>query len=286
MQNEKEQQPGPSNRKSKLKDSDDVKNNNNTIATNRLSASSNTSKLKKKKIKKTKKRRNENSSRRTSTSIDQPLRYKIQIREKGVQPSNSIRNIVPSQTLPIRRKRKENPSHFQRIIVHQVEETNSDRDHHDAVDFYYRSTAYSHHQESLSHLRKHAVQSQSRKLFIDKSKHQSDTDTSLTSPNKHERCKKCLERHNTNSCVMSDDFSGLLLKTDWLTLVQPSAVPKKKVFTEPRHQWLVDLEESSKVDKRKLLEDSQHGLFCCFPFMKLKFTSKREREYINFYLRN
>jgi hypothetical protein len=56
----------------------------------------------------------------------------------------------------------------------------------------------------------------------------------------------------------------------------------------PRSDWLVDLEENTKVDLEKVAAEkfSKEREVCCFPFNTFRIFSKRDMKVVDFYRKN
>ncbi|KAG5680074.1 hypothetical protein PVAND_009601 [Polypedilum vanderplanki] len=233
------------------------------------------SQQKKQQVKKKRKKRRaliDTKTRASSTSY----RYRIPTSQsQGIQPSHSVRRIVSPTSMP---KDSEN-SVQRRFVVHRPESLNScERDHNDAVDFYYRSTLYSHHLESLSKIKKLHLSS----TDLDKFSKSRMSTSSL--PVSYRWCRRCFDKHLSSvcDCAFRESFS---LLGDWGKIIEPGSFERK---VDSRIQWLTALEESSEINKQKFFDDEieSKSALCCFPFMKFTMFSKREKEYINFYLNN
>jgi hypothetical protein len=230
---------------------------------------------KNKKKKKKNKRQNTERPRASSFSTG----YRMPWSTKETQKSHSIRKIVPPRLF----SSIETETPQKRYVVHQPESSSSERDHHEAVDFYYRSTLYSHHLESLSKL-KISLLGRNRS---DERRERIST-LSLPPPQqppfKTVRCRSCLNTHASSLC--ESDFDERT-STDFVKYMQPNYYDRKN-SVESRLKWLTDMEESNKINKQKFLDDEieEKSALCCFPFKKYALISKREKKYMRFYLNN
>lgn len=228
-------------------------------------------------LRKSEEYKRKNSEKRRNSSSDQILRYKIPKRiSSGPQQSRSIRNLVPLKPIP------EKQPEVRRIrILFDEPSTSSDRDHHDAVEFYNRSTAYHYTRESLLNLR-----GPERKRNGRKDRTQSDDSSSSKRSTHHvRRCVGCFQVKDHCICD-TDGVHHRPAQSDWMVMVKP-VIDEPKVFTTPRLTWLQNLEETSKVDKPKLVEKSFKGReLCCFPFSTFNIFMKQKVSEVDYYLKN
>lgn len=211
--------------------------------------------------------------RRFSPS-EYPSRYKIAPRQDRPQRSHSVRNIVPQST-PEPKKPVKPP----RKRLEFDEPTTADRDHHEAVDFYNRSTPYSYTRESLVNLRKPLKNEPRSNLH-----HHRQTPAHQRLHFHLRRCNKCL--HAKNECVCGN-VSSKPLKSDWAVLVQPQ-IETPRTWVRPRTDWLSELEDKSTIDYEKLVDEkfnASREIFCC-PFNTFRIFSKRDIKTVKYYVNN
>lgn len=209
------------------------------------------------------------------SSYDITLRYKIQPRQEGTQQSHSVRRLVAAPPRPPSRDRTREKE--TRYVVHQPELSRKSHHHLDAVDFYYRSTPYGHrHRDGLNKLRHRTFrEGQTTRILVP------STGTSRLHLN---RCRNCLELLSNCVCVLKIDRPAT---SDWTTLFR-SHPERPRGFVQPRGNWLVDLEEKSKIDPEKIAQEkfNSEREICCFPFSTFKIFSKRDIEVVDFYRKN
>lgn len=212
------------------------------------------------------------ATHRRKSSAEQTLRYRIPERQQGgPQRSHSVRNLVPQSKPAEKQKAQGN------VRINEEASSSSDRDHYDAIDFYNRSTAYGYTRESLVNLRKHANGLRNH--------HQPAVDQPNLKLHAHvRRCMKCL---NVKADCICETMPEKSLMCDWAIMVQ-SEVPDKRTFTTSSLDWLEKLEEDSKVDIEKLVEDrfNPSREICCFPFFTFNIFSKRDIAEVDFYVKN
>lgn len=235
-------------------------------------------KPKKKKVEKEKKvaikegsRENSYQSHHRRSSSEQTMsRYMLPIRPTGHQRSNSVRDFLKTVEKP-----KIDKQEIPKTV--STEET-VDRDHHDAIDLYFRSTGF--HKESLSHLRKsHKKESKTWHLHRRKG---SKVVCNLDSKHNHhiKRCKNCLEPQDKCVC---DNIPHQRPQSDWMTLILPKS--DEKVYVENRLDWLEKLEKNSKFDLDEIIENKFDPSYdiCCFPFNTFRIFSRRDIDIIDYY---
>lgn len=207
-----------------------------------------------------------NTSSRRYSSIDAtPSRYKMVVRPTGMQASHTVRNMNITPNLHQRQTKIEQPK---KLVVHSPEPKT--KDEHEAADIYFRGH-HLHRRESLMNMRNHA-------RHVDIPRHRGAKGQRKSSEISAERCRNCFERIEYCICAKYKDQSPG--KSDWSVIVQPLNLFKKK-YTEPSFQWFIELENSSKVDKQKLLvrkKKAENDMWI------LPFLWKREQSTINYYL--
>lgn len=213
----------------------------------------------------------QNQQHRRKSSYDITLRYKIAPRREGLQRSNTVRQLVAApQKQPSRGRSREREK---RYVVHQPDLRSRSKHQLDAVDFYYRSTPYGHrHRDGLNYLKGITFREHKKPITLRESRLHLN------------RCRNCLEIISNCICVLRIDRPQT---SDWTTLFR-SHSQRPKGFINPRSNWLVDLEENSKINIEKLKKEkfNKSREICCFPFNTFNIFSKRDIEVVDFYCKN
>lgn len=215
------------------------------------------------------------------SSVDQTLRYRLPIRNNGPQTSHSVRNLVKP-----RGKKDHLPRSTSIRIVPSLTsvQSKSEREHNAAY-FFNKISPYFTIRESplniakpikrkLSWFRLHRISAEP--ILPRKSFHHVD------------RCRICLQIRNDCICMAEPKEplkTGSVDWSDWTILVLP--VTEQPAWDNTgRLDWLEELEEKSKINKPRMLEekfDNSREL-CCFPFNTFRIFSKRDMTTANFYL--
>ena len=213
---------------------------------------------------------------RRRSSAEQTLRYKIPPRVEGPQQSHSIRNLIPRSTSPVKKVKEI------KVHIDEPSTSSSGRDHHEAVEFYNRSTGYGYTRESLLNLRG-AIKKELP--FKNWHRHHRSPEPSTTSRLHHvRRCIECLQAKNECMCETMPPKPQM---SDWATMVTPQ-FDSPKTFTTPRLTWLNDVEKHSKIDQPKLIETkfNKSREVCCFPFGTFGIFAKQDIKTVDFYEKN
>lgn len=101
----------------------------------------------------------------------------------------------------------------------------------------------------------------------------------------YRRCNTCLQYKEKCVCHEAKQKPS---SSDWAIILQPEPQVKPKHYTEPSLSWLVELEEQSVIDKKKLIEEkfSKHQDMCCFPFNTFNLFKKKDIKMVDFYIKN
>lgn len=212
------------------------------------------------------------SQRRRSSSEQTMSRYKLNIRPAGHQRSDSLKHMIPKPAKVEKPKIEKPETQGTTAAAESI-----DRDHHAAIDAYFRSSGYT--RESLSNLRKackkesfwHLHRRRGSKVICNvDSRH-----------NYHvKRCKDCFEPQNQCKCL---NLPHKPPQSDWMTLIRPK--PEEKTFTKHRLDWLNDLEENSKIESQENVEQNFDPSkdICCFPFSTSRIYSRRNVKMMDYY---
>jgi hypothetical protein len=195
-------------------------------------------------------------------TYDGSSKYKLPARLAKAQPSHSVRRIVtPSSTPRIREKRT-------RLIIHEPEPFRSSYHHLDAVDYYYRSTAYGiRHRDDIGHLKHH---------------HKDRVKPPKPTYRPRQSCKNCLEPISSCICILGIERPP---KSDW-TVILSHRPERPWGFHKSRLEWLEKLERQSKKINIEKLADKKFNIrneICCFPFTTFWLFFKRDIECFDYY---
>lgn len=215
--------------------------------------------------------------RRVSLTEQQTLRYKVPARNEGHQQSHTVRNLVPKAI-----KQEEKPGILSRFTyAYEVDEPPPIDRGHAAVDFYNKTSPYTFNRDSLTNIRKTEKKPSRFRLFF---RAQSDYEPTHQKHHLHERrCQNCL--HLKEECVC-DALTEKTIQTDWAILTQ-RRIETPKQFTENQLNWLTDLEQNSKVNRRVLAEkkfDRERDICCC-PFNTFRIFSKQDMVDTDYYMK-
>ena len=204
------------------------------------------------------------------SSIDATLsRYRLPSKLEAIQQSHAVRKFVPAsdphiRTLPARK-----------LIVYQPEPRISDDN--DAVDIYLRTHIHQlHRRESLVNIPSHVNLTKE----LNKPKTKTDSIDQRRTSVLSESWRNCLE--SATNCTCPVHQNSIQPKSDWATLTLPTS-DRERRFTNPRFQWFLNLEKTTKVDKKRLsdqIDDAKKD------YWTLPFVWKKYRNESDYYLQN
>lgn len=234
-------------------------------------------KAKKKKTKISSEETPSQHERRVSLTEQQTLRYKVPVRIEGHQQSHTVRKLVPKAIIQEQKPRILSNINYEYI---EDEQPTVDREHA-AVDFYNRTSPYTFNRDSLANIRKTVRKPSRFRLFR---RAQSDYEPTHQKHHLHERrCPNCLQLKEECDC---DVLTEKATKTDWAVLTQ-RRIDSPKQFTEKRLDWLTELEQNSKVNRRMLAEKKLHRdrEICCCPFNTFRIFAKKDMIDTDYYMK-
>lgn len=198
-------------------------------------------------------------------------RYRLAQQPERTQKSHSIANVVP------RREAAKRQEHAVATLNYTYEVPSSDRDHQLALDFLERSSPF-HARESLLDLRR-------KERFHQHHHHHHHRKDGTVKRHVHhtKRCRSCLEIESQCECSKEQTERR---NSDWASMVKPDTDPPR-TWTNPRLDWLEELEESSEGLRDQLEEKfTKEDEVCCFPFSTFNIFKKKELKVLDFYTKN
>jgi hypothetical protein len=212
---------------------------------------------------------------RRSSAEKTPRRYELPSRSQGPQQSHAVQNLVEKSKHKTKDKKLD--QRRQKLARESKTKLDQDKDHHDAVDWYFKSTGYQ--RESIEDLRKtHGTLKKLSNLFLHRQCAKEEQQHHHV-----RRCKKCLEELDNCDC---ERIHQKTIQSDWMTLIRPKD-EDVKTFTKQRLDWFTKLEENSKFDYQKIASKKFNAdrEICCFPFKTFRCFSRHDIKTMDFYMK-